>query len=119
MDSPDVSVTRTARRSKPSFNSSTGAMNRYTSVLPSRSPIHASAARPDEHRARQNVLVELGYFLGRHARRHRRMILLCANGVVIPSDLHGLGCIEIADDLAPAVDAIRRELAARRRSVVT
>ena len=63
-----------------------------------------------ERRARQNVLLELGYFLGRLARRRGRVVLLCKGDVTIPSDLHGIGQIDVSAGLAAARDAIRREL---------
>ncbi len=63
-----------------------------------------------ERRARQNVMLELGYFLGRLSRRRGRVILLCKAGVTIPSDLQGLGYIEINESLKAARDDIRREL---------
>ena len=44
-------------------------------------------------RARQNVILELGYFLGKHGRP--RTCLLLEPGVEMPSDLHGVGWIEI------------------------
>ena len=46
---------------------------------------HANAVRP---RARQNVVFELGYFVGRLGRRH--VCALYKEGVEIPSDLHGV-----------------------------
>ena len=42
----------------------------------------------DTHRARQNVIFELGYFVGRLGRRHVRA--LYQDGVEIPSDLQGV-----------------------------
>jgi predicted nucleotide-binding protein len=63
-----------------------------------------------EHRARQNVLLELGYFLGRLARRRGRVVLLRKGDVTIPSDLYGIGDIDISDGVAAAREAIRREL---------
>ncbi len=39
-------------------------------------------------RARQNVILELGYFLGRLGRR--RVCALCESGVEIPSDYQGV-----------------------------
>jgi predicted nucleotide-binding protein len=47
-------------------------------------------------RARQNVILELGYFIGRLTRQ--RVCALCKPGVEIPSDFHGV----IYVDLDPA-----------------
>lgn len=41
--------------------------------------------------ARQNVIMELGFFLGLwHETERRRIIILCSNDVVMPSDLDGV-----------------------------
>jgi DNA-binding response OmpR family regulator len=64
-----------------------------------------------EYRARPNVLVELGYFFGRLARRSGRVVLLGKEGVAIPSDLHGLGWIDVTHGLPSAREAIVHELA--------
>jgi predicted nucleotide-binding protein len=63
-----------------------------------------------EERARPNVLIEIGYFFGRMSRRSGRVIMLSKGSVAIPSDLHGLGAIDVTDGLASARDAIGREL---------
>ena len=44
-------------------------------------------------RARQNVILELGYFLGKLGRN--RVAALCADGVEIPSDYQGVVYIEL------------------------
>jgi hypothetical protein len=41
-----------------------------------------------EHRARQNVILELGYFIGKLGRE--RVCALKVDGVEVPSDLHGV-----------------------------
>jgi predicted nucleotide-binding protein len=58
------------------------------------------ARGPDEdafpstaNRARQNIILELGYFWGQLGRN--RVTPLYANGTEIPSDLHGLGYVEL------------------------
>jgi predicted nucleotide-binding protein len=48
----------------------------------------AKAAREDNHRGRQNVVFEFGFFVGALGRR--RVALLHEEGVELPSDLHGL-----------------------------
>jgi predicted nucleotide-binding protein len=45
------------------------------------------------NRGRQNVILELGYFMGRLGRR--RVTALSAPGVELPSDIHGLGYVTL------------------------
>jgi predicted nucleotide-binding protein len=47
-----------------------------------------SAKKALESRARQNVIFELGYFVG--ALRRRRVCALYVEGVALPSDVHGV-----------------------------
>jgi predicted nucleotide-binding protein len=47
-------------------------------------------------RARQNVILELGYFIARLGRR--RVVALYEEGVELPSDYGGVGFISFADD---------------------
>jgi len=50
----------------------------------------------DHHaRARQNVILELGYFIGKLGRRN--VAILYERGVELPSDITGLGYIELDD----------------------
>lgn len=46
-------------------------------------------------RARQNVILELGYFLGKLGRK--RVAALCTDGVEIPSDYQGIVYIQLDD----------------------
>ncbi|WP_167755824.1 TIR domain-containing protein [Vitreimonas flagellata] len=61
-------------------------------------------------RARQNVIFELGYFFGRVGRREGRVVILTKGAVELPSDLHGIGTIDISAGFAVAGPAIIREL---------
>jgi len=45
------------------------------------------------NRARQNVILELGYFMGQLGRA--RVVPLYEPGVELPSDLHGLGYVAV------------------------
>lgn len=76
---------------------------------------------PDDHvvnpdgsdihcQARQNVIFELGYFMGLIGRAQGRIILLHKDQVQIPSDIQGVLTIDISKGLEPAADEIRREL---------
>jgi len=63
-------------------------------------------------RARQNVLFELGYFVGALGRKTGRVLLLAKKGVEIPSDLAGIIYIDITNGIAAAGEKIRLELEA-------
>lgn len=60
-------------------------------------PDDVGAARPDANnlraRARQNVVLELGYFFGTLGRKH--VCALYVPGVELPSDIHGLLFVEL------------------------
>ena len=61
-------------------------------------------------RARQNVIFELGFFMGMLGRGQGRIILLYTRDVELPSDIEGLLKIDISNGLGAARDEIRREL---------
>jgi predicted nucleotide-binding protein len=61
-------------------------------------------------RARQNVIFELGYFLGFLRRGSGRVIVLQKPPLEVPSDLSGLSYIDIRHGVAAAGEEIRREL---------
>ena len=73
-----------------------------------------------KRRGRQNVIFELGYFLGPMSRKSGRVILLKRGAVEIPSDITGLVYIDITKGIAAASEEIRSELVAaskfRKRS---
>lgn len=66
----------------------------------------------DSHsaRARQNVIFELGYFIGRLGRKSGRMIVLEKDEVEIPSDLNGILYIKIDNGIKAAGEDIRRAI---------
>lgn len=61
-------------------------------------------------RARQNVIFELGYFVGKFGRRSGRVLLLYRLPLDIPSDLHGVVYIDVSNGIEGAGEQIRREL---------
>ena len=61
-------------------------------------------------RARQNVIWEWGYLVGRLGRKG--VICLYKGSVEIPSDLHGIVTIHISEDVREKSDEIKRELIA-------
>lgn len=72
------------------------------------------ASDREVRRARQNVILELGYFLGRFGRTHGKVILLYKGELELPSDINGLAYINIDGGVPAAGEEIRREL----RSIV-
>jgi Predicted nucleotide-binding protein containing TIR-like domain len=62
-------------------------------------------------RSRQNVILELGYFLGRLGRRSGQVLLLYKGTLELPSDISGIASISIDGGIETAGEAIRRELA--------
>ncbi len=70
----------------------------------------AEPAGKPKHRARQNVIFEVGYFLGYLKRQSGRIILLHKGDVEIPSDLAGIVYIDISSGIEAASEQIRREL---------
>ncbi len=75
-----------------------------------------TAATGDEtddlkRRARQNVIFELGYFLGALGRRSGRVILLYRPPLDLPSDISGVVYIDVSGGIEAAGERIRREVA--------
>lgn len=72
----------------------------------------ASKMEPDkqEDRARQNVILELGYFVGKLGRDHT--FALVEKGVALPSDIHGLIYIQLDDKESWRMSLVRELKAA-------
>ena len=70
----------------------------------------AEDASSKHYRARQNVILELGYFLGTLGRASGRVVLLYKGTLDIPSDISGLVYIDISNGIEAAGEKIRREL---------
>lgn len=62
-------------------------------------------------RARQNVIFEMGYFLGKLGRKNGRVILLYKGNLELPNDISGLVYINIDYGIEAAGEEIRREIA--------
>jgi predicted nucleotide-binding protein len=71
-----------------------------------------TSAGASGRQARPNVLLEAGYFLGLLSRRSGRVILLHKGPTLLPTDLLGIGYIDISAGIPAAGDAIIRELKA-------
>lgn len=65
----------------------------------------------EKRRARQNVIFELGFFLGVFGRTSGRVILLYKGPLDLPSDLSGVIYIDISNGVESAGEIIRREAA--------
>jgi CheY-like chemotaxis protein len=68
------------------------------------------ATDDEKRRARQNVIFELGYFLGVLGRASGRVILLHKGQIELPSDISGLVYIDISEGVEAAGEMIRREI---------
>ena len=54
----------------------------------------------DRYRARQNVILELGYFLGKFSHNKNRKIIIVKKGnIEIPSDIHGVIYLEFQQSI--------------------
>jgi CheY-like chemotaxis protein len=62
-------------------------------------------------RGRQNVIFEMGYFLGILGRRSGRVLLLHKGPLELPTDIQGIVYIDITHGIKAAGELIRRELA--------
>jgi predicted nucleotide-binding protein len=65
-----------------------------------------------KRRARQNVILEMGFFLGKLGRESGKILLLHKGPVDIPSDIAGIEYIDITNGIESAGEKIRRELQA-------
>lgn len=63
-----------------------------------------------KRRSRQNVIFEMGYFLGCLGRSSKRVILLYKGKIELPSDISGLIYIDISNGIESAGEYIRREI---------
>jgi predicted nucleotide-binding protein len=64
----------------------------------------------EKFRARQNVIFEMGYFIGKLGRNSGRVIILKKGDIEIPSDLQGIIYIDITNGIKQAGEDIRNEL---------
>ena len=69
-----------------------------------------SDTETDKYRARQNVIFEMGFFLGKLGRKSGKVLLLHKGALDIPSDIAGIRYIDITNGIESAGEKIRREL---------
>jgi CheY-like chemotaxis protein len=72
--------------------------------------VNQSATNAEKRRARQNVILELGFFLGKLGRKNGRVLLLHKGETELPSDIQGLIYIDITNGVVAAGEQIRNEL---------
>ena len=70
----------------------------------------AQTSNEMRRRARQNVILEAGYFLAKLERRRGAVILLHKGAVEIPTDIAGMIYIDISGGITAAGETIRSEL---------
>jgi predicted nucleotide-binding protein len=89
------------------------AASAFVFVLLTPDDVAADAKEADDkkRRARQNVIFEMGYFLGVLGRESGRVVLLYSGPLELPSDLAGVGYIDISNGIEAAGENIRREVA--------
>jgi CheY-like chemotaxis protein len=87
----------------------------FVLLTPDDPPAAPTSSDPDKRRARQNVILELGFFLGAIGRRSGRVFLLHKGPIELPSDLSGVVYVDIGGGIAGASDEIRREIEAISR----
>jgi len=89
-----------------------GTPDRFVFVLLTPDDIASSADQSNDvkWRARQNVIFELGLFMGLLGRRSGKVILLHRGPLELPSDLAGLVYISIENGIPSAGEDIRREM---------
>ncbi len=64
----------------------------------------------EKRRARQNVILELGFFYAHFGRQSGRVIVLHKGPLEIPSDIGGIIWIDISEGIEAAGEAIRKEV---------
>lgn len=84
----------------------------FVLLTPDDLPAVPTSSDPAKRRARQNVILELGFFLGALGRRSGRVFLLYKGPLELPSDLSGVVYFDIGSGIGSISDQIRLELAA-------
>lgn len=79
-------------------------------LTPDDSPADVGSGNEEKRRARQNVIFEMGYFLGALGRSSGRVLLLYKGTLELPSDITGVTYINITGGIQAAGELIRREL---------
>ena len=84
----------------------------FVLLTPDDKTVNADSTTSEKYRARQNVILELGFFLGKLGRESGKVLLLHKGPLEIPTDILGIVHIDITNGIPSAGEAIRRELRA-------
>lgn len=82
----------------------------FVLLTPDDKPASPDDSDAEKRRARQNVIFELGFFLGRLRRESGRVLLLHKGPIELPSDIQGIAYIDITNGIQSAGEDIRLEL---------
>lgn len=82
----------------------------FVLLTPDDEIVDSVAPNTEKRRARQNVILELGFFLGKLGRESGQILLLHKGPLEIPSDIVGIEYIDITSGIRKAGEYIRREL---------
>lgn len=77
--------------------------------------IPAKSSDAEKRRARQNVILELGFFLGLLGRRSGRVFLMYKGQLELPSDLSGVVYLDIGKGVEAVGEQIRLEIEALKK----
>jgi CheY-like chemotaxis protein len=83
----------------------------FVLLTPDDSAADPASGNAVKRRARQNVIFEMGYFLGALGRRSGRVLLLHKGPLDLPSDIAGVVYVDISGGVEAAGEVIRREVA--------
>jgi CheY-like chemotaxis protein len=87
----------------------------FVLLTPDDMPVGAKSSDAEKRRARQNVIFELGFFLGMLGRRSGRVFLMYRGPLELPSDLSGVVYLDIGKGVDAVGEQIRLELEALRK----
>jgi len=82
----------------------------FVLLTPDDQVVAADKSNDTKRRARQNVIFELGYFLGIFGRESGRVFLLHKGPLELPSDLSGVIYIDISHGIDASGESLRKEL---------
>jgi CheY-like chemotaxis protein len=83
----------------------------FVLLTPDDKTAESGMTNDEKRRARQNVIFELGYFLGSFGRLSGRVVLLHKGLLELPNDIAGLIYIDISNGVETSGELIRREIA--------
>src|SRR5215207_8210455 len=80
----------------------------FVLLTPDDEVVTPGAPESGNRRARPNVILELGFFLGRLSRESGKILLLHKGPIEVPSDIVGIEYIDISNGIRSAGEDIRR-----------